>query len=187
MYGPGAPFPRGSYRPFDTYDRMRAMKEYTISLEDYIASQKLYIGRRLIMSMITGTLTAAVLMSFVFLSKLDMGLKLRFGVPTTLFFAVLIFAKPFWLKRRLTRAFHLHRTLQISVHISFDDKGITFASERGYSRAKWEDFEYYKENEALFLILEPNLIMRILPKRAFESEAEIDSFRSLLSAHLKKK
>ncbi len=162
------------------------MKELKVTQDDFIAAQKLFLGRRLFTSHITGILTAVFVVSFVFWANLDPGIKLRFGGMSAVVFAALLISKPILFKRRLIGNFNRHPTLQIPTAISFDEEGMTFSSERGTIRALWGDFERFKENKKLFILLDPNLLMRILPKRAFDSEAEIAAFRAIVAARLKK-
>lgn len=68
--------------------------------------------------------------------------------------------------------------------VTFSDDIIEVVNPIGESQLKWSLYQSALESEDYFLPMVSKRSFSIIPKRSFASEAEIDSFRTLLEAKL---
>lgn len=69
------------------------------------------------------------------------------------------------------------------IEASFSDKTVVFSSPANSTTADWSMFQYFKETRRSY-ILWRNQLSLLVPKRAFESLADHEQFRTFLNKHL---
>ncbi|HEY0231396.1 MAG TPA: YcxB family protein, partial [Dokdonella sp.] len=82
----------------------------------------------------------------------------------------------FQLPRRARRLFAQQKNLQRPVTFSWDEDGLAWASVNGSGRTPWADYLKWRQNERLYLLYHSDLMFQMLPKRAFASAAQQQSF-----------
>ena len=158
------------------------MQEFRISEEEYVQALSVHYARTYISS--AGTFAMWLLLSAVFLSGaflLDSTYLWHIAILFSALSACAWFViLPFLRRRRAEAAYREHKAVRDSVIMGFDDEGVEASAESGSFRLKWEDFVKYQENKNMFLLYESRAFMRMVPKRAFEDDAELDDFRQHL-------
>lgn len=70
---------------------------------------------------------------------------------------------------------------------NFADRGIEFSQAEACGQIEWRTFDCYLENRRVFILWgKRNSLWRLIPKRAFTSDAEVSRFRKLLQKKLQK-
>lgn len=64
------------------------------------------------------------------------------------------------------------------------DKGLTWTSEVSRGEERWSGFVSYLETANLFVLFSSPDAARILPKRALQSEVEVEQVRSILASQI---
>ncbi len=87
----------------------------------------------------------------------------------------------FSLNRLRTKlAFRRNPKFREEYHLTFSRESIHFKTITLDSTLQWMHYERVIENPTLFLLMYGKSLYTLIPKRAFASDAEIDSFRALL-------
>ena len=69
-------------------------------------------------------------------------------------------------------------------NLSIDEPGISFRTATIDSQLKWDNYSRLLENESLYLLIYGSRMYTVIPKRAFHSASELDTFRSLVSSKI---
>lgn len=70
--------------------------------------------------------------------------------------------------------------------VTFDTEGIKAEGEISRVETKWSSFEKFTETPNLFVLYQTKDVVGITPKRAFESQEELTTFRSLLASKVRR-
>jgi hypothetical protein len=160
------------------------MKEHTISQDEYIGAQKLYLGNRRWIGRITGIGAALMLgCAFAFAPK---GNERILGIIAVCF-AMMIIARPLLSRRRMLSLYRAQKSYSVPFTLSFDDDFLNSSAENGSIRTPWSDFIGYRENDWLFIVLETEKIMRIIPKAVFTTGDEMQGFVDCMQKKIKKR
>jgi len=73
----------------------------------------------------------------------------------------------------------------IETVLAFDDTGMHAHAGATQVDRGWEAMTDYIENDEFILVRQGRLAVAVVPKRAFESTADLEEFRSLLRSHLR--
>lgn len=154
-----------------------------ITANDYLRSQRL--GLRL-SSKVKILLVLFAVFFFAWQSyKVISGgnLEIEFWVILTvaIYFTLLYFVITPW---RVKRLFRQQKTLHVPAVLGFSDSHFSGSSEHGSFEMKWEDFHKWRKNKHLIMIYQSEALMHIIPIRAFESKADVDSLEVILKKHL---
>lgn len=68
--------------------------------------------------------------------------------------------------------------------VEMSEHGIIWESENSRTELAWKSFSSYLETPKLFFVISHPSLVRILPKRAMKSEAEVQEVRRLLAAQI---
>lgn len=153
------------------------MKTYTLTVNDFCNAQSLHTGWKV------WILLAFMMVSTYFFVAVNarnhpdagIGIFSIFGVMATVFLLV----TPTSIKRNRRSMFYEHKRLQEKITLNYDDEGISWSSDSGSFRSKWENIPKYRIGKGVVLIYESSYLMRIVPQRVF-SEAELNDLRSKL-------
>ena len=85
---------------------------------------------------------------------------------------------------RASRLYRLRRILQREFQITVSSDGLDFRNENGRMKLPWSDFRQWKENDALYLLYPSAGMFEAIPKRFFQSQRDVDSFREMLEANV---
>jgi hypothetical protein len=82
-----------------------------------------------------------------------------------------------WKTRRVYRQ---QKSLQREFTLSWNADGVQSKNANGEYSVSWSDFIRWKENDRLYLLYLSDIMFSMVPKRAFDSEADMDDFRNHL-------
>jgi len=95
------------------------------------------------------------------------------------FLIVLVLISP-WGMRVLTFVlWKSHRSLHKMITYEINDRSMVATTETSRFEMKWETFTQFIESKKLFVLYTRPYLFYMLPKRAFEGEAELAEFREL--------
>lgn len=154
---------------------------YRCNVDDYVEAQKAYAGR-------TGGLRVWVIMAAVLaLIALYMVIFVDIyrALPLALVAALWTIPK-FIFPWRMRRDFERHPNQAREHLLRADEEGIFLASEIGQGSRKWSGYTAFLEATNVFLLFTGARVFQIVPKRAFVP-TELDEFRKLLEAHLRRR
>lgn len=157
------------------------MRSHRINEDDYLAAQRLHMGVRSRRWNLTawGVLTLALAL-VVAIVRSDRMMWLLFALLWAFLSLMVLVALPFTHRRDLTAIYREHKRLHETSNWRFDDEALEGTSESGHGRLRWADIHSFKENDDMFLIYEARNLYYILPKRAFESDQELQFFSQIL-------
>ncbi|MCL2076176.1 MAG: YcxB family protein [Betaproteobacteria bacterium] len=69
-------------------------------------------------------------------------------------------------------------------HLSIGESGIYFRTTSIDSHVKWDIYSRFMENEALYLLIFGHRMCTVIPKRAFRTTADLETFKSLVSRNI---
>lgn len=112
-----------------------------------------------------------------------------------IYFVGLVWWTAIWIPLGVLEAFNLLslRPIQVRLwfkhnpkfretyHLSIDEPGISFRTATIDSHLKWDSYSRLLENESLFLLIYGSRMYTVIPKRAFHTAADLNTFRDLVS------
>lgn len=83
------------------------------------------------------------------------------------------------------RNYRRRKAMQCEFRLTVSDKGLEFRNENGHMTLPWSDYHNWQESNALY-VLSPadGMFSGVIPKRFFQSQADLDTFREMLRANL---
>jgi hypothetical protein len=88
------------------------------------------------------------------------------------------------LRWQIRRSVADQRALYVPFHSRIDDQGFETRTELDRQRRRWSDFRRWYEDERLFVLVESEAGVRIIPKRVLREEGQIAELRHYLRRHL---
>jgi hypothetical protein len=82
--------------------------------------------------------------------------------------------------RALRRGWRLQPNLQLGRRVTIGDECIVVNDAQVRAEYKWSALQRYVESVNLFVLLPSEMILVMIPKRAFAGPADVDQFRALL-------
>lgn len=176
------------------------MKPYKLTEDEYVAGYKLYAQQttkqKLVLSafMVILAVVSAVTsarhdfvtdmpMDYVYEHKIKI-FALQFCVTFIVMCVVYALIKMTFSKYvgfKLRRSFYEDVTLSSEVSPTWTESDLTSTSALGTFKMPWPSIKYLRENETFVLLYLSRLRYLIIPKRAFDSDAEMAEFMSHLS------
>ncbi|HPJ34421.1 MAG TPA: YcxB family protein [Spirochaetota bacterium] len=152
------------------------MKEFKISLNDYMNAQNLFLGWK-----------RWIIQLFIIPVIIYLFIDNRVGhYPFLLISFILIlvaaFAVPSMHRKRFRKIYLSNESFRKSIKVMFDDNFIEWISDSGTDRLQWKDIYRYKISREIIIILSSRNIMHPIPGSAFENSEELDRFLKLLKA-----
>jgi len=97
--------------------------------------------------------------------------------------ALIVFARkvidPLILRRTISKQFKSSPVLQAEYQMKIDGEGLHADSELGSTTTKWQAIIRFVENETDFLFYTSKQFSLFVPKNVFDSDEQVDQFRSL--------
>jgi len=158
-----------------------------ISLTDYRAAQYVHLRPRPWLRYV------GVLLLVLVVVVLLAGLWPDFATPSSgtssltiaallAYLAILFFIYLPW---RFGRLYQQQKAFHAPVRLQVTEEGVTTTSSVGHAVLPWSHFRKWKEGKAVFLLYITDALFTVVPKRFFEREDEMVSFRKLLAANVK--
>ena len=151
-----------------------------IGVEDYVAAQRLHTRwtRKRVLISLCAAVAGAVLLLLDQPWSFIAGCGLIGGVAGgTVAFEI---ARRYQIPRRARRLFAQQKNLQRPLTFSWDDEGLSWTSANGSGKTPWVDYLKWGQDERLFLLYHSDAMFQMLPKRAFVTAAQLQSFASCL-------
>jgi len=140
------------------------------------------VARKSILSL---TIIGAVLLAEgVFLGREEGWQKWWYLFPLGVFLIVYMWPYLFYRARRQIKR---SPNLQGIVQYDFDEAGYRMTASHSNADIKWSAIAKWKEGKHAFIIYANVNFGNLIPKRFFQSSADVDAVRGLLTAHAKKK
>jgi hypothetical protein len=79
---------------------------------------------------------------------------------------------------------NIHRSLHKVITFEINDRSVVAATESWRSEMNWETFTRFVESRNVFVLYTNGYIFYMLPKRAFDGEAEVAKFRELAQSRV---
>ncbi|MDQ7779225.1 MAG: YcxB family protein [Planctomycetota bacterium] len=154
------------------------MKQFQISEDEFLDAHNLVQGRVPFYSALCfGLLLSYLLRTTLGHTREPDGARLEVWVPVALVSLLLFFALLTRTQKRQARAvYREQKSLRETISMTFDNEDVEWKSDSGHCRMKWDNIVKHKENARLVLVFESRNLMRIVPKRAFESDEELSAF-----------
>jgi len=156
--------------------------EYTLEPADVTAARLLAIGIRPRLELAVFAVAVGMLLGWsVSPWKFDM-LPLLIGLTASLgAFRMMQISK---VNEMAMTAYHRNATLRMPTVASWDENGVSIQPAGApVERIAWRQLQRLRENERVFLLLQPNGVMHAIPKRAFAEPMMLASFRRLARSH----
>jgi hypothetical protein len=154
------------------------MREYSITEDEYRHAQRLHVGWRNRVVFVSSWVIASAAFLVKEIHEADGGSYTTAVVFSGVLAVALFVLLPLELRRRHKAIYSEHKGLHRPATVSFDDRFAEFTSDAGHARIAWRDFTAFKEDDTMFLLYEARNLMRVIPKRVFESDREMASFRA---------
>jgi hypothetical protein len=151
----------------------------TVTVEDYVAANRLHFLNSLRTGRAIATLVGWVLAYVVWMAIafLDQWRAINVIVLNACSAAVVLFmiANYFLLIPNATRrTYQTHKTLQRPCTCSWSESGFTMISDSGEWRVAWSDYLKWAENAQIFILYQAPRLFNMLPKRALTPEQIAD-------------
>lgn len=108
-------------------------------------------------------------------------------VPNLFLFGLLYVVTRISQNFMINRAWKSQPGVKSAIIVETTTEGLEITTESSESKLKWSLYTHWKETPNLFMIYQSNNCFNLFPKRAFNSEADINELRELLSTKLPKK
>ena len=102
-----------------------------------------------------------------------------------LIFLLASYFAPSRAKTVIKRAFVKDPTLTQPTEIEIREEALTWTSSLSQGQVQWDYFESYLETRGLFLLFHSGQSVRILPKRSFASESDLEAARNLFDTKIR--
>jgi hypothetical protein len=79
-----------------------------------------------------------------------------------------------------------HPSLRETMNLEFTQEWMNLKGESFESKLRWKIFVKFLETKNLFLLYHSKIVFNMIPKRAFNSDEEIQQFREMLSTKIRK-
>jgi energy-coupling factor transporter transmembrane protein EcfT len=161
--------------------------KFTPNKDDFIKAMRAYSFTRK-NSRIQLIITSAL---FFFMTLALFLLRARFG-PLWLFvilaFILLVLYYSLYYPMKIGLQFQSNERSQGEIVWTVDETGVYFATKLGEAKLDWGSFQSYLETKEQFLVFHSSnkRFFSIVPKRAFNSQEEIEVFRQILTVNLEK-
>ena len=96
-----------------------------------------------------------------------------------------VFARYIYLPLMMPRIFRQQKSLQRETIYSWDGDRLTVTSGDDHWSHEWSELSSWKEDREFVLIYLSDLLFYVIPKRVFDSEAEVADLRSHLQGHVR--
>ncbi|MBI2300857.1 MAG: YcxB family protein [Armatimonadetes bacterium] len=152
--------------------------DFTLTEGDVAAAFRLYYRHK-------GYAAVFGLMSVGF--ALLFALSGQIGMAVTTAAALGLFNLFFWhasTHSHPRRYFRAEPLLQAAQHLEADEIGLSVDSALWASQVKWPVFRAAWQDDRVFLLFSQRMQFHIIPKRAFQSEEELQRFEELLTHHV---
>lgn len=106
--------------------------------------------------------------------------------PVLLLFPFMMFAMPMLVKNSAKTNFKNTPALKGAYEYVFANDAITWATPMGHGERAWSVFLKCWEAPTAFLMFVGPMVYELIPKRSFESAADLDVFRELAKAQISK-
>jgi hypothetical protein len=103
--------------------------------------------------------------------------------PALIFVALVVFmlgVRFIYLPMRCRRIFRQQKALHAPYELTWNDEGIETVSASWSAKTPWDDLLKWRKNERMFVLYSSSVAFKMVPKRCFESEAELADFASYL-------
>ena len=165
--------------------------EYRLSLKDYQeANQAHYKSQRFWYFLIWGLSLLMILLGIVytFASFITLGFIGSLIKGTFSLFIGIFFCPYFNLFQGyfITRAWRSQPSLREAMNLNITQEGLDCKAETYESKVQWQIFVKFLETKNVFMLYQAEALFNIIPKRAFNSDEEIEEFREILSAKIRK-
>ena len=111
-------------------------------------------------------------------------IDLAFSTFLVLVFAALSLIEIFLPSIIHRRIYRRNRRLFSERTVTFDDEGVKSISDIGQVEKNWRSFEKFRETRNLFLLFQTQDCVGIVPKRAFQTQADVAQFSTLLTSKI---
>lgn len=171
--------------------------EVTLTEEDYLRVITFMQGRQFLHRYLILILFATVFISiwiFILILGTD---SPDFSVPLSLLSAsipaiavsVLVWLArrildPLFLRRNLSKQFRSSPALPAEQRVTIDDDGLKYESDFGSSLTKWSAFTSGIETNTDLVLYTSPKFSHFVPKRVFESQTDLDLFRSIAKRNM---
>ncbi|WP_423190444.1 YcxB family protein [Alkalibacterium sp. f15] len=108
------------------------------------------------------------------------------GAPALLLSGLLYLFSKQLKKRQSIEEYKSDQLIKQMVNYTFDADGMTQLIKSSNNQYEWDDFFKARENKAMFLLYLSKNKALILPKRFFDSQKQIDTFKHLVSENINK-
>jgi hypothetical protein len=151
----------------------------TVTVEDYVAANRLHFLNSLRTGRSIATLVGSILSYVVWsaIAYLDQWPAIYLTILNAGVAAVLLFliAQYFLLIPSATRrTYQSHKALQRPSTCSWSESGLTVTNDNGEWRLAWSDFLKWTEDAQVFLLYQSPGLFNMLPKRALTPEQIAD-------------
>lgn len=164
--------------------------EYRLQLKDLIEAHWVYSKEaffRYCIGLIILIVTTDLISFFTKFHFLWNGILLRGTIPNFILLTslyALVYAQQYY---AIKHDFEKQPIFRDSVSVEMSEEGLEVKTSTSESKIKWSSFSYWKETPNLFLLYYPSKLHDLFPKRAFESDRQIDEFQEILASRLPKK
>lgn len=100
------------------------------------------------------------------------------ALPTLIWPAIFL-CIPWLNQRQLKRRYQQECGVKGTLHLVIDGTGVDIKSANSEGKLLWGGFQRLVEDEGTILLYQSSFVINMIPKRAFASGAELESFRQL--------
>jgi hypothetical protein len=159
------------------------MQTFSVSEATYVESCRLFARRSTLRTLVGTAIPAlAVLLVFVvFLHEsITTALLAAGGTAVGIAFGMFAVDRSLipWRARRLYRQ---HKGLHETIEFSWNPEAVSLRAASGASSTPWSHYRRCREGNSVFLLYLTDSMYHVIPKAAFQSEAELAEFRKQCS------
>jgi hypothetical protein len=158
----------------------------TLTFDDYKNAQWLSMRPRPVYKYAGIIILILLVICFLF-SVYDSVLERDFDRGRLIFWgciAYLLFFYFYLYPSKYKRLYKQHKLLKEPIDFEVHEAGIKFKSPSIDANLGWDHFIKWKEGKKTFILYQNDALMNIFPKRYFNNEDDINSFRKLISYNI---
>ena len=150
---------------------------FTITEQDYQKSMMLHMKQR---SLRTAAIACLALVVF-FGAVSGLATALSMGVFFALYLGFLMWV----VRRNIRKIYRSMPQLHGEQTIQFDEEGLVWHNSYALSKVKWQLFQKFDVDENLYILYQAPHMFNMIPRNAFQSEAQEEAFRMMLEINVK--
>ncbi len=156
----------------------------TLSVGDLLAAQWLHIKPRPTYAVVGVVLVVLAVLALWFSFSLP---DLRGHAWLLAGPIIVIVAFAVWAPYSSIRNYRQRKSMQRELRSTVSDTGLLGQNENGHMNVPWTDYLKWKEGAKVFLLYVSDDGLHVVPKRFFQSEADVRAFREMLKAKVSAK